>query len=135
MTKSDTKPAAATPRPLNIVLHQTSHQLEIDFDDGQRFLYPAEFLRVYSPSAEVRGHLGKGAKLQVDKQDVNITQLLPVGQYAIKIVFDDGHDSGLFDWRYLYNLGSKQALFWNDYLERLHAAGHNRTTPSRQTKD
>lgn len=117
------------PRPLNLILHQGSHSLEIEFDDGRSFIYPAEFLRVYSPSAEVRGHMGKGAKLQLDKQNVNITQLLPVGQYAIKIVFDDGHDSGLFDWRYLYSIGSRQALLWNEYLERLQAVGHQRQEP------
>jgi len=118
------------PRPGNIVLHQQSHRLEISFDDGQTFEYPVELLRVYSPSAEVRGHWGQGAKLQLDKQDVNINEIRPVGQYAIKIVFDDGHDSGLFDWRYLYDLGRKQAIYWNQYLERLHEAGHKRTPPS-----
>ena len=116
------------------MLHQQSHQLEISFDDGARFEYPCELLRVYSPSAEVRGHWGQGAKLQLDKQDVNITEIRPVGQYAIKIVFDDGHDSGLFDWAYLYDLGRKQAIFWTQYLDRLHEAGHKRTPPSWQEK-
>jgi DUF971 family protein len=118
-----------TPRPTDIIVHQKSHTLEIAFDDGSRFTYPAELLRVYSPSAEVRGHWGEGAKLQLDKQDVNITDIKPVGQYAIKIVFDDGHDSGLFDWSYLYDLGRKQALYWTDYLDRLHQAGHQRKPP------
>jgi DUF971 family protein len=118
------------PRPTEITLHQKSHTLEIVFDDGSRFTYPAELLRVYSPSAEVRGHWGEGAKLQLDKQDVNITDIKPVGQYAIKIVFDDGHDSGLFDWGYLYDLGRKQALYWTDYLDRLHQAGHQRKPPA-----
>ncbi len=117
------------PQPTDIVLHKESRTLEIAWDDGSRFSYPAEFLRVYSPSAEVRGHFGKGAQLQVDKQDVNIEDLRPVGRYAIKIVFDDGHDSGLYDWRYLYDLGRKQALYWNLYLERLQEAGHQRTPP------
>ena len=120
------------PKPTDITLHQQSHRLEIAFDDGARFEYPCEFLRVYSPSAEVRGHLGKGAKLQLGKQDVNILEIRPVGQYAIKIVFDDGHDSGLFDWRYLYDLGRKQALYWTQYLERLSEAGHPRQPSSRQ---
>ena len=120
---------SATPKPTDIVLHRQSHKLEIAFDDGARFDYPCELLRVYSPSAEVRGHWGKGAKLQMDKQDVNITELHPVGAYAIKIVFDDGHDSGLYDWAYLYDLGRKQALYWTEYLEKLHEAGHNRTAP------
>lgn len=122
--------SANNPKPVDIVLHQQSHALEIAFDDGARFTLPCEYLRVYSPSAEVRGHMGKGAKLQLDKQDVNITDILPVGSYAIKIVFDDGHDSGLFDWRYLHDLGRKQAMYWTEYLERLHEAGHHRTAPS-----
>jgi len=117
------------PRPTDIILHQQSHALELKFSDGSDFVYPCEFLRVYSPSAEVRGHWGQGAKLQLDKQDVNIREIIPVGQYAIKIVFDDGHDSGLYDWDYLYDLGKKQDLFWTDYLDRLHAAGHKRTEP------
>jgi DUF971 family protein len=118
------------PKPTDIVLHRHSHKLEIAFDDGARFEYPCELLRVYSPSAEVRGHWGQGAKLQLDKQDVNITDLVPVGSYAIKIVFDDGHDSGLYDWAYLYDLGRKQALYWTEYLEKLHEVGHQRTPPS-----
>jgi len=119
-----------TPKPIDITVHTRSHTLEISFDDGSRFIYPAELLRVYSPSAEVRGHWGQGAKLQLDKQDVNITDIKPVGQYAIKIFFDDGHDSGLFDWAYLHNLGRKQALYWTDYLDRLQQAGHQRIPPS-----
>ncbi len=119
-----------TPKPLDITVHTQSHTLEIAFDDGNSFVLPAELLRVYSPSAEVRGHWGQGAKLQLDKQDVNITDIKMVGQYAIKIFFDDGHDSGLFDWAYLYDLGRKQALHWTDYLDRLQQAGHVRTAPS-----
>ena len=115
--------------PANILLHKTSHELEIEFDDGKRFTLPTEFLRVYSPSAEVRGHWGSNAKLQLDKQDVNIEDIQPVGSYAIKITFDDGHDSGLYDWDYLYELGKKEALYWTDYLDRLHKAGHKRTPP------
>lgn len=121
------------PKPTDIVLHQRSHSLEITFDDGARFDLPCELLRVYSPSAEVRGHWGQGAKLQLDKQDVNISEIQPVGAYAIKISFDDGHDSGLYDWGYLYNLGKKQALHWNDYLQRLAEAGHRRKEPSWDT--
>jgi DUF971 family protein len=117
-------------RPTNIVLHQKSHALEIAFDDGETYRLPCELLRVYSPSAEVRGHWGQNAKLEVDKQNVNITEMIPVGQYAIKIVFDDGHDSGLFDWDYLHDLGRKQALYWTEYLERLHEAGHERRPPN-----
>ena len=119
-----------TPKPVDITLHTRSHELEIRFDDGSNFTYPTELLRIYSPSAEVRGHWGQGAKLQLDKQDVNITDIQPVGQYAIKIFFDDGHDSGLFDWAYLYDLGKKQALYWTDYLDKLQQAGHKRRAPS-----
>jgi DUF971 family protein len=118
------------PVPTDIVYHQQRHELEIAFDDGTRFHLPAELLRVYSPSAEVRGHWGKGAKLEVDKQDVAILELRPVGQYAVKIVFDDGHDSGLFDWRYLYDLGRKQSIYWTQYLDRLREIGHPRKQPS-----
>ncbi len=117
-------------RPTDIVLHRKSHSLEISFDDGETFHLPCELLPVYSPPAEVRGHWGQNAKLELDKQDVNIDDLIPVGQYAVKIVFDDGHNSGLFDWDYLHDLGRKQALYWNQYLEKLHTAGHQRQAPS-----
>lgn len=122
------------PIPTDIILHQASHELEISFSDGQAFRYPTEFLRVYSPSAEVRGHWGQGAKLQLDKQNVNILEIRPVGNYAVKIVYDDGHDSGLYDWNYLYKLGKQQALYWTDYLDRLHAAGHPYTPPTWQNE-
>ncbi len=118
------------PKPTDIILHQQSHELEISFDDGNTFRYPVELLRVYSPSAEVRGHWGQGAKLQLDKQNVNITDISQVGTYAIKITYDDGHDSGLYDWQYLYDLGRKQTLFWTEYLEKLHENGHQRTAPN-----
>jgi len=119
--------------PSNILFHKASHELEIEFDDGRTFTLPTEFLRVYSPSAEVRGHWGDNAKLQLDKQDVNIEDIQPVGSYAIKIIFDDGHDSGLYDWDYLYELGKKQAIYWTDYLDRLHRAGHKRTPQKPKT--
>lgn len=118
------------PLPTDIIYHQQRHELEVAFDDGTRFHLPAELLRVYSPSAEVRGHWGQGAKLEVDKQDVAILEMRPVGQYAVKIVFDDGHDSGLYDWRYLYDLGRKQSIYWTQYLDRLHEKGHVRKEPS-----
>lgn len=121
---------SANPKPLDIVLHKKKHRLDIRFDDGQTYEYPCELLRVYSPSAEVRGHGGRGAKLQLDKQDVNIEDIRPVGAYAIKIVFDDGHDSGLFDWRYLHSLGRHKDEFWQAYLDRLEAAGHTRKPPN-----
>ncbi len=133
MTK-DNEPMSQV-RPTDITLHRQPHTLEIGFDDGNSYAYPVELLRVYSPSAEVRGHWGQQAKLQLDKQDVNIEDIVPVGQYAIKIVFDDGHDSGLYDWDYLHDLGRKQALYWTEYLERLHEAGHQRQAPSWQKTD
>ena len=122
-----------TPKPTDIVVHQQSHSLEIAFDDGARFDLPCELLRVYSPSAEVRGHWGQYAKLQVDKQDVNITEIKPVGAYAIKIFFDDGHNSGLYDWGFLYDMGRKKDLMWNEYLQKLVEAGHRRKPPNWQT--
>ena len=123
------------PHPVDVVLHRHSHSLEISFDNGETFDYPCELLRVYSPSAEVRGHQGRGAKLQLDKQDVNIDDIRPVGNYAVKIVFDDGHDSGLYDWRYLYDLGRNRSAFWEQYLERLREAGHQRKAPSWKDPD
>lgn len=114
-------------RPTEINLHQRSRILEIAFDDGARFRLPCEYLRVYSPSAEVRGHSPHTAKLQVKKEAVNITDLQPVGNYAVKIFFDDGHKSGLYDWQYLYKLGRAWQPLWFDYLERIKAAGYVRT--------
>jgi len=113
--------------PTELKLHQKSRLLEIAFDDGARFHLPCEYLRVYSPSAEVRGHGPATAKLQLGKEQVNITDLLPVGRYAVKIVFDDGHDSGLYDWNYLYTLGEKRQLLWALYLEKLARAGERRS--------
>ena len=115
------------------MVHQKAHSLEIAFDDGARFDLPCELLRVYSPSAEVRGHWGPYAKLQVDKQEVNITEIKPIGAYAIKIFFDDGHNSGLYDWGFLYDMGRKKSVMWNEYLQKLAEAGHTRKTPSWQT--
>ncbi|MGE5155776.1 MAG: gamma-butyrobetaine hydroxylase-like domain-containing protein [Bdellovibrio bacteriovorus] len=117
------------PLPTEIQLHQQSRVLELQFDDGARFRLPCEYLRVYSPSAEVRGHSPATAKLQVGKESVTITDIRPVGRYAVKLVFDDGHDSGLYDWRYLYKLGRAWHPLWLDYLERLSAAGQARTGP------
>ena len=112
--------------PTEIQLHQKSRFLEIAFDDGARFELPCEYLRVYSPSAEVAGH-GPGQEvLQIGKEDVNITAIEPVGNYAVKLVFDDNHDSGLYSFEYLYQLGADQKLRWQQYLDRLEAAGHQR---------
>jgi DUF971 family protein len=114
------------PIPTEITLHQQSRILEIAFDDGVRYRFPFEFLRVYSPSAEVRGH-GPGQEvLQVGKQNVNLTEVAPTGSYALKLTFDDGHDSGLYTWDYLNELGKNQEDKWNDYLTRLLEAGESR---------
>jgi DUF971 family protein len=115
-----------TPRPTDIRLHQASRKLEIVFDDGAHFHLSCEFLRVYSPSAEVRGHGAGQEVLQVEKEDVNIAGIEPVGQYAVKLSFSDGHDTGLYSWDYLYDLGARQAELWQNYLDRLAAAGVQR---------
>lgn len=115
-----------TPIPTEIKLHQTSRLLEIAFNDGSVFRLPYEFMRVYSPSAEVRGH-GHGQEvLQVGKQDVNIAGIEPVGNYAIQPSFSDGHDTGIYSWDYLYEIGKDQDLLWNRYLQRLADAGASR---------
>lgn len=112
--------------PTEIILHQKSNTLELAFDDGARYQLPFEFLRVHSPSAEVRGH-GPGQEvLQMGKRKVQITELEPVGSYALKIVFDDGHDSGLYTWEYLHRLGAEQSALWQEYLRQLEAAGASR---------
>lgn len=115
-----------TPKPTDIRLHQASRKLEISFNDGAQFTWPCEFLRVYSPSAEVRGHGPGQEKLETGKEDVNIVGIEPVGQYAIKLTFSDGHDTGLYSWDYLYDLGQRQSELWADYLTRLLAAGKSR---------
>ncbi|SMC17851.1 DUF971 family protein [Andreprevotia lacus DSM 23236] len=117
---------AATPLPVEIQLHQSSRLLDIAFDDGSRFSLPCEYLRVYSPSAEVRGHGAGPGTLQTGKRNVNIVDIVQVGHYAVKLVFDDGHDSGLYSWDYLHALGREQAARWQDYLHRLAAAGASR---------
>ena len=112
--------------PTDISLHQKSKILDIVFDDGRRFELPCEYLRVFSPSAEVRGH-GPGQEvLQVGKQNVNIKAIEPIGNYAVRLVFDDGHDTGLYSWDYLYDLGVNRERNWRDYLKRLEQAGHSR---------
>jgi DUF971 family protein len=115
-----------TPQPTEIKLHQQSRRLEVAFADGKRFEFSCEFLRVYSPSAEVRGH-GPGQEvLQVGKQDVEITRIEPVGNYAVVLVFSDGHDSGIYSWDYFYDLGINQETLWQRYLERMAEAGASR---------
>ena len=109
--------------PTALTVHQKSRVLDIAFDDGKEFSLPFELLRVYSPSAKVRGH-GQGQEvLQVGKREVGITGVEPVGNYAIQPTFTDGHNTGLFSWDYLYKLGKEQAALWDDYMARLHAAG------------
>lgn len=114
------------PAPTEITVHQQSRVLEIAFDDGARFRIPFELMRVYSPSAEVMGHGPGQETLQTGKRDVLITGLEPVGHYAVRPEFSDGHVSGLFTWDYLYKLGSQQDALWRDYEARLAAAGKSR---------
>jgi DUF971 family protein len=116
----------ATPHPTEIKLHQASHIMELAFADGSSFRLPYEFLRVHSPSAEVRGHGPGQETLQVGKRDVTIAEVEAVGHYAIRPKFSDGHESGIFSWDYLYDLGVRQASLWERYLERLAAAGASR---------
>ena len=112
--------------PTGITLHQKSRVMEIAFSNGRSFRLPYEFLRVYSPSAEVRGH-GPGQEvLQVGKRNVEIRSLEPVGSYAVQPQFSDGHDTGIYSWDYLYELGENQDALWNEYLKRLAAAGASR---------
>ena len=115
-----------TPLPTEIRLHRKSRVLEIAFDDGQRFELPFEFLRVHSPSAEVRGHGPGQETLQQGKREVDILTLEPVGHYAVKPGFSDGHDSGLYSWDYLYMLGNNRDRLWQAYLDRLQNEGGSR---------
>jgi len=115
-----------TPIPSSVTLHQASQRLELVFADGQRFEIPFELMRVYSPSAEVQGHSPEQAVLQVGKRGVGITALEPVGHYALRPTFSDGHESGLFSWDYLYHLGRDQDKLWADYEQKLAAAGASR---------
>ena len=117
-------------KPTEINLHKVSRVLELTFEDGANFKLPTEYLRVYSPSAEVQGH-GPGQEvLQIGKEDVNIDKIEPIGHYAVRLVFDDNHDSGLYSWDYLYELGSTYDERWQRYLDRLTEAGHQRKTNS-----
>jgi DUF971 family protein len=112
--------------PTDIRLRKKSRLLTIRFDDGAEFELPFEYLRVSSPSAEVRGH-GPGQEvLQTGKENVDINGIEPMGRYALRIIFDDGHDTGLYTWTYLYQLGAEYETRWQDYLDRLQAAGYAR---------
>ncbi len=118
--------AESAPHPTSVTLHQQSRVLEIAFSDGREFRLPYEYLRVYSPSAEVRGH-GPGQEvLQVGKRNVAINEVEAVGHYAIRPVFSDGHDSGIYAWDYLYELGLRHDELWQQYLQRLAAASASR---------
>ena len=116
-------------RPTEINLHKKSRILEIAFEDGARFNLPAEYLRVNSPSAEVQGHGPGQGVLQVGKEDVNIENLVAVGNYAVQLFFDDNHNTGIYSWETLYDLGKNQERYWQEYLEKLAKAGHKRREP------
>lgn len=120
---------ADSPTPTALTVHSTSRLLEVTFSDGAEFKIPFELMRVYSPSAEVQGH-GPGQEvLQTGKREVGLVALEPIGNYAVKPVFTDGHESGIFSWDYLYHLGSQQDRLWDDYNRRLEAAGAVRDAP------
>ncbi|MBU3649483.1 MAG: DUF971 domain-containing protein [Limnohabitans sp.] len=125
--------ATTVPAPESLTVHGTSRVLEIRFTDGASFSIPFELMRIYSPSAEVRGH-GPGQEvLQTGKRQVDILELEPVGNYAVKPTFSDGHDTGLYTWEYLYFLGQQQTQLWADYEDRLKAAGASRDDPMPQS--
>ena len=118
-----------SPTPTALTVHSKSRLLEIAFSDGAAFSIPFELMRVYSPSAEVMGH-GPGQEvLQTGKREIAVVELEPIGNYAVKPTFSDGHDSGIFSWDYLYHLGADQAKLWDDYSRRLEAAGAVRDAP------
>ncbi len=120
---------AGAPTPRSITVHGTSRVLEVGFSDGATFRIPFELLRIYSPSAEVQGH-GPGQEvLQTGKRNVGLVELEPVGNYAVKPVFSDGHESGIYSWNLLYELGSKEAELWAAYVSRLAEAGIDRDAP------
>jgi len=114
------------PMPTELNLHRQSRVLEIAFDDGAHFNLPCEYLRVFSPSAEVQGHSPDQRKLQIGKEDVNIDRIEPVGNYAVLLRFDDGHNTGIYAWETLYKLGVNQRANWEQYLSELAAAGYPR---------
>ena len=118
----------ASPQPVEIKLRTASRLLEVRFDDGAHYELPFEYLRVFSPSAEVKGHGGGEGILQTGKEAVCITRIDPIGNYAVRLVFDDGHDTGLYSWRLLHELGRDARPNWARYLERCAAAGVVRAT-------
>ena len=116
--------ASEPPVPTEIKFRKESRCLDVTFSDDYQCSLSWEYLRVFSPSAEVRGHSPSQAVLQLDKQDAKIVRIEPVGQYALKLMFEDGHDSGLYSWTYLYELGKNKEKNWAEYLHKLEAAGH-----------
>ena len=118
--------AVRAPAPVNITLHSSSRVFEVEYDDGRSFRLPFEFMRVHSPSAEVRGHGPGQGTLQAGKRDVTITEVQPIGHYAVQPLFSDGHSSGIYSWEYLYELGVNQTRLWSEYLAQLEAAGASR---------
>ena len=122
------------PHPTEIRLKTRTRVLSLRYDDGSEFDLDCEYLRVYSPSAEVKGHGPGQSVLQVGKQHVNIMEIVPVGNYAIRLVFDDRHDSGIYTWEYLYRLGRDHDQLWEQYLQALEAAGQRRELVSDERK-
>lgn len=112
--------------PVAIELHRKSRKLDLRYADGQQFSLDCEYLRVYSPSAEVRGHGVGQETLQIGKINVTISEIKSVGNYALQFTFSDGHDTGIYSWNYLHELGVNQDSYWDDYLRRLHDAGASR---------
>lgn len=126
MSKPENDTGTKSHKPTDIKLHKKSRILEISFEDGSAFQLPCEYLRVHSPSAEVQGH-GPGQEvLQLGKENVNIVNIEPVGHYAVVLEFDDEHNTGIYSWEKLYELGINQEKYWQSYLQRLEAAGHTR---------
>lgn len=115
-----------SPTPTRVHYHKGQRLLELSYATGESYRLPIELLRVYSPSAEVRGHGGESAVLQVGKRDVGLLDISQAGNYALKLHFDDGHDSGLFSWNYLFDLAKHQDTYWANYLERIADAGASR---------
>ena len=117
---------AGAPTPTALTVHSQSRSLEISFSDGTEFKIPFELMRVYSPSAEVMGHGAGQEVLQIGKREVNVVELEPVGNYAVKPVFSDGHDTGIFSWDFLYGMGQNQDMLWARYLQNMADAGASR---------